>query len=38
MILDGDTLAEINKDKLFLKTWKKFPSQKETKKSSENGV
>lgn len=33
MILEGDTIAEINKDKLFLKTWKKFPPQKEMKKA-----
>lgn len=38
MILDGNTVAKITKDKLFVKTWKKFSPQKETKKSSESGV
>lgn len=38
VILDGNTVAKITKDKLFVKTLKKFPPQKETKKSSENGV
>lgn len=35
MILDGDTIAEINKDKLFLKPWKKFPLKKTQKKQWE---
>lgn len=38
MMLDGNTVAKMTKDKLFVKTWKKFPPQKETKKSSESGV
>lgn len=38
MTLGGNTVAEITKDKLFVKTWKKFTLQKETKKSSESGV
>lgn len=37
MVLDGDTIVGKNKDRLFLKTQKKFSPQRR-QKSSENGV